>query len=137
LKNIYHADLKLKKYIQNSVKVYDSVMKYVFLAIFVLIAAQPVQAKVCDMNDAQNSGHSQHGSMHDTSDTGMDCCEGDASGMDENCSMEQCGTYAAGMTAIKPSLLNLVFNTGSQQFISAVDAPMHSSSSPPFRPPIS
>jgi len=112
-------------------------MKYVFMAIFVLIAAQPVQAQGCDMHDAQNSGHSQHGNMHETNDTGMDCCDGDASGMDEGCSMEQCGTYAVSMTAIKPSLVSLIFNTDSQQFISAVDAPLHRSSSPPFRPPIS
>ncbi len=43
-------------------KMYDCVMKYVFLAIFVLIASQPMQVSSCDMQNAQQT--SQHGS-HD------------------------------------------------------------------------
>jgi len=112
-------------------------MKYVLLAMFVLFAAQPVQAAACDMHDGQNSSHSQHDNMHGGNDTGMDCCKGETSGMDESCSMEQCAACPAGLTAIKPSLAKVIFISDSQQFLAASDAPLCRFKSPPFRPPIS
>ena len=112
-------------------------MKYVLLAMFVLFAAQPLQASVCDVHDGQGSVHSQHGNMHDDNNPGMDCCGDDASGMSDSCSMEQCGTCLAGMSAVKPSLVNVIFNTGSEQYLPISDAPNCSFKSPPFRPPIS
>ena len=54
-------------------------MKYVLLAIFVLIAAQPLQASYCDICDGQDSGQSQHGNMNestmDNDMQDMDCCD--------------------------------------------------------------
>jgi hypothetical protein len=112
-------------------------MKYVLLAIFVLFAAQPVQASACDMHDGQSSAHSQHGNMHDNSDHGIDCCDNDGADVGDGCSMEQCGTCPAGLSAVKPSVVNVIFNSDSEQYISASNAPMCRFSSPPFRPPIS
>jgi hypothetical protein len=112
-------------------------MKYVLLAMFVLFAAQPMQASACDMHDGQNIAHSQHGNMHDDKGHGMDCCDNDGTGMSDGCSMEQCGACPAGLSAVKPSVLNFIFDSSSQQYMSASNAPMCRFSSPPFRPPIS
>jgi hypothetical protein len=113
-------------------------MKYVLLAILVLFAAQPVQASACDMHDGQNSSHSQHGNMHDDNDQAMDCCADEPTDMDENCgSMDQCGACPASLAAVKPSIVSIIFNSGSNQFLAASNAPMCRFSSPPFRPPIS
>ena len=126
------------KYIQNSIKVYDSAMKYVLLAMFVLFAAQPMQAAACDMNDGQSSGHSQHANMHDNDNHGMDCCDDQPADTADGCgSMDQCGACPAGLAAVKPSIVNVIFDSGSRPLTTVADAPLCRFSSPPFRPPIS
>ena len=133
-----HNQAGLEIYIQNGIKVYDSAMKFALLAIFVLFAAQPLQAASCDMQDGQINIHSQHGNMHDDNGDGMDCCDDDPVGTDDGCSsMSQCGTCPAGLAAVKPSLVNVIFNTDSQQYLTTGDAPACRFSTPPFRPPIS
>ena len=126
----------LKNYLQNSLKVYDSAMKYIFLAIFVLLAAQPVQAESCDMQDGQSNPHSQHGNMQDNDNHGMDCCDKSPTDTDKGCeSMDQCGAVA--LAAVKPSNVSVLFNTTSQSYLAFSEAPAYRISSPPFRPPIS
>lgn len=113
-------------------------MKFVLLAIFVLFAAQPLQAASCDMHDGQNSVHGQHGDMHDDNAHGMDCCDDNPADTDDGCnSMSQCGACPAGLAAVKPSLVNVIFSTASQQYFTFGVAPSCRFSSPPFRPPIS
>ncbi len=117
-------------------------MKFVLLAIFVLFAAQPLQASPCDMCDGQNASHSQHGDMHDGdmdhSDMGgMDCCDTDPADTGDGCgSMSHCGACTAGLTAISPSAYRAFFNSGSLQFPMVTNEPLSRYSSPPFRPPI-
>ena len=113
-------------------------MKFVLLAIFVLFAAQPLQAASCDMHDGQNSVHGQHGDMHDDNARGMDCCDDNPADTDDGCnSMSQCGACPAGLAAVKPSLVNVIFSTTSLQYLTFSEAPRHRFSSPPLRPPIS
>jgi hypothetical protein len=113
-------------------------MKYMFLAIFVLIASQPLQAAVCDTHDAQNTTHSQHGDMHDDNSEGMDCCGDDAADSGDGCgSMSHCGACPTGLVAVKPSLVNAIFNTDSQQYLMVANKPLYRFSAPPLRPPIS
>jgi len=120
-------------------------MKYVLLAIFVLSAAQPLQASYCDMCDGQDNGHKQHENMHegpmDHEMQDMDCCDhepaDDPSDSDNGCnSMSHCGTCAAGLVAVSPSASNPVFTPNSQQIPLEADEHLNISSSPPFRPPI-
>ena len=112
LKNICHADLKLKQYIQNSAKVYDSVMKYVFLAIFVLIAAQPLQASSCVRHESQQtSQHGSHGMDHGDNQS-MDCCDHDPAVPSDNCdSMSQCGVGTVSVVASDYLSVNAFFNS--------------------------
>jgi len=112
-------------------------MKFVLLAIFVLFAAQPLQASPCDMCDGQNASHSQHGDMHDGDMGGMDCCDTDPADTGDGCgSMSHCGACTAGLTAISPSAYRAFFNSGSLQFPMVTNEPLSRYSSPPFRPPI-
>jgi len=113
-------------------------MKYVLLAIFVLIAAQPLQATSCDMHDDQNTSHSQHANMTHDDGPAMDCCDNELADSGDGCSsMSQCGTCPAGLAAVKPSLVSVMFNTASQPYLSASNTLMCRVYSPPFRPPIS
>jgi len=117
-------------------------MKYVFLAIFILFAAQPVQATSCGMCDGHNgtmSGDSMHeDSMHDDHEQPMDCCDQDPAESGDSCdAMSHCGACVVGVVAINASTLSTFFNLESQQFLPPGDEPVSSFSSPPFRPPIS
>jgi hypothetical protein len=117
-------------------------MKYLFLAIFVLLAAQPFQASYCDMQESQEapqSGHGmQHGSMADADGTGMDCCDHDPSTPSDSCdSMSQCGACVSAVFAINPSTVITIFNVDSRLYSADINEPLSSFSSPPFRPPIS
>ena len=121
----------------NTVKVYDSVMKYVLLAIFVLFATQPLQASPCDMCDGQNLGHSQHGDMPDHDMGDMDCCDHDPAGTDDGCgSMSHCGACTAGVMVISPTVANPIFSSDSRQYSPDTGEPLSRFNSPPFRPPI-
>ena len=129
----------------HTLKVYDATMKYFLLAIFVLIAAQPLQASYCDMCDGQDSGQSQHGNMHEGSMDhemqDMDCCDhepaDDPKDSDDGCnSMSHCGACPTGLAAVSSSIINPVFTPSSQQIPLEAEEPLSISSSPPFRPPI-
>jgi hypothetical protein len=117
-------------------------MKYLFLAIFVLLAAQPFQASYCDMQDPQETSHSGHnmqdGPMMDDDGTGMDCCDHDPSTPSDSCdSMSQCGACVTAVLAITPSTVVAIFNVVSRLYSADINVPLRSFSSPPFRPPIS
>ena len=117
-------------------------MKYLFLAIFVLLAAQPFQVSYCDMQEPQETSHGghdmQHGSMADADGTGMDCCDHYPSTPDDNCeSMSQCGACVSAVLAINPSTVITIFNVDSRLYLPDTNNRLSSFSSPPFRPPIS
>ena len=121
---------------------YHTVMKYLFLAIFVLLAAQPFQASYCDMQQPQETSHDghdmQHGSMANADETGMDCCDHDPSTPSDSCdSMSQCGACVIAVFAINPSTVITIFNIDSRLYSADINEPLSSFSSPPFRPPIS
>jgi hypothetical protein len=124
------------------VKVYDSVMKYVLLAIFVLIAAQPMQVSSCDMQASQETSHSGHknnhdGPMQDNNGSGMDCCDHDPSTPSDNCdSMSDCGACTAAVVTINSSTVNAVFGLSSRLYLPDTGEPLSIFNSPPFRPPI-
>jgi len=112
-------------------------MKYIVLAIFVLFAAQPLQATSCDMHDAQDTSQSQHGQMHEDEGHAMDCCDDDPADSSDHCgSMSHCGACTAAVVAIDTSPLNVFFAASSYQHLA--NSGMHQSKfySPPFRPPI-
>jgi len=117
-------------------------MKYVFLAIFVLLAAQPFQASFCDMHGSQETSHSGHdmqdGPMMDDDGMGMDCCDHDPSTQSDNCdSMSDCGACTSAVLALTPASVIAFFNIDSHQYFSNTNGPINSFSAPPFRPPIS
>ena len=112
-------------------------MKYVLLAIFVLFAAQPVQA-ACDMHDAQNTTHGQHGNMNGDNGSGMDCCDEDPSSPSDNCdSMLHCGACAVGVASINAAIISATFDAlPAHRYAAETNGPTSRSLSPPFRPPI-
>ena len=128
--------------IRNSAKVYHIVMKYVFLAIFVLFAAQPLQASSCDMQSSQGTSHSGHdmqdGPMAEGDGAGMDCCDHDPSVPSDNCdSMSHCGACTTAVVAINSSTVNVIFSLNCRQYLAGTGEPLSRFSPPPFRPPIS
>jgi hypothetical protein len=117
--------------------VYDIEMKYVLLAIIVLIASLPVQASSCDMHTSQGTSHSQHGDMLDKSDMDMDCCDQDPLDQSDNCDpMSHCGASASGVVTIDSSPVNVAFASGLRHVITDSTHTANRFDSPPFRPPI-
>ena len=118
---------------------YDSAMKYVLLAIFVLLAAQPLRASLCDMCNDQGTTQGPHGDMHGGNmDHGnmqdMDCCDHDSN---DSCdSMSHCGACTASVIALDASLVVSVHTTASRQYLSDSGEPLNQFKPPPFRPPI-
>jgi hypothetical protein len=117
-------------------------MKFILLAIFVLFAAQPLQASPCDMGTGQDKGHSQHGNMNDTlvdheNMQDMDCCDQDPNETGDGCgSMSHCGSCPAGMAVIHPVAFGAVFDSNTQPLFNKGNEPPSRFGSPPFRPPI-
>ena len=124
-------------------------MKFVLLAFFVLIAAQPLQATYCDMHASQGTSHDQHGDMqnHHAMDTdmdmdmdtdgGMDCCDHDPSDPSDGCdAMSHCGAASAGAVTIDSTPVSVAFATNPQLHLANSGQPLTRFSSPPFRPPI-
>ena len=117
-------------------------MKYVLLAIFVLFAAQPLQASWCDMCDGQGTTLDSHDGMHDGDmDHGdmsdMDCCDSDpAKPMDGCNSMSHCGACTAGVVTLDANMAAFVFTVASRQYLPDSGEPLSRFKSPPFRPPI-
>ena len=123
-------------------------MKYVLLAIFVLFAAQPLRASLCDMHDAQGTTQGAHGDMHDSdmdhsNMQNMDCCDHDpadpvnpADSNDLCDSMSHCGAGTASAVVLNSDMITPVYTAGSRQYLSNSGAPLYWFKSPPFRPPI-
>ncbi|MGB5488443.1 MAG: hypothetical protein WBN06_13705 [Lysobacterales bacterium] len=112
-------------------------MKYVFLAIFVLIASMPVQVSSCDMHDSQQT--SQHGShdMDHDGGMGMDCCDHDPAVPSDNCdSMFHCGVCTAGVMAFSAFTINSIFKTNTRLYLPDTGEPLSNINPPPFKPPI-
>jgi len=112
-------------------------MKYVLLAFFVLIAAQPMQVMSCDMHDSQQT--SQHGS-HDMNHDGgqdMDCCDHDPSVPSDNCdAMSHCGACPAGVMAFSTFTVSTPFKTNARLYLPDTGEPLSNFNPPPFKPPI-
>lgn len=131
-----------------------------FLAIFVLLAMQPLQASFCDMCAGQKTAHTAesladmpHSDMShaDMADTGMhagmdhgdnsqtmDCCDDESSDSDAQCAeMAHCGACPAGNVAVSPSMSSALLSTATIKLDFSSDPPLYRSSSPPYRPPIS
>jgi len=123
-------------------------MKYVLLAIFVLFAAQPLRASLCDMCNGQGATESvdnhvhgsdmNHGDMQD-----MDCCDHDSADshdpLDSNdsCdSMSHCGACTASVVVLDANSAFSVYTTASRQYLSGTGEPLYRVKTPPFRPPI-
>jgi hypothetical protein len=112
-------------------------MKYVLLAIFVLFAAQPLRASLCDMSDAQGTAQSSHGDMDHGNMQDMDCCEQDPADSHDSCdSMSHCGACTASVVALNADMAISVFTVVSRQYLSDTGEPLYRIKSPPFRPPI-
>jgi len=123
-------------------------MKYVLLAIFVLFAAQPLRASLCDMYDAQGTAQGAHGDMHDGDMDhgdmqGMDCCDHDptdssdpADSNDLCNSMSHCGACTASVVALNADMAISISTLASRQYLSNTGEPLNRFKSPPFRPPI-
>ncbi len=112
-------------------------MKYVFLAIFVLLSAQPMQAMSCDMHDDQQT--SQHGShdMDHGDAQAMDCCDHDPSVPTDSCdSMFHCGACPAGVMAFSSFAINTVFIANSRLYLPDTGEPLSRFTPPLFKPPI-
>jgi len=117
--------------------VYDILMKYIFLAIFVLFAAQPFQASSCDMHDAQGISHTQHGDKQDHNMADMDCCDHDPADSSDNCdSMSHCGAGSAGFATMDSSLVNVAYTAPLPLHFAYSSQALSKFNSPPFRPPI-
>jgi len=123
-------------------------MKYVLLAIFVLFAAQPLRASLCDMCDTRGTTQSSHGDMvHSDMDHGdmqdMDCCDQDPADSDDPAdskdlcdSMSHCGASTASAVVLNTDMDTPVYTAGSRQYLSDTGEPLNRFIPPPFRPPI-
>jgi len=112
---------------------YNAAMRYIFLAIFVFLAAQPLQASPCDMHDAQGTSQAQHGDMND-----MDCCGHDSIPPSDNCDpLSHCGACTAGVVTVDFDSTIAVFATNPRLHLLDTGEPLSRFNSPPFRPPIS
>ena len=108
-------------------------MKYIFLAIFVFLAAQPLQASLCDMCDAQETSQAQHGDMND-----MDCCDQEPDGSSDNCDpMSHCGACTAGVVAVSADTAGTAIAISTHRYQPGTAEFLHRVNPPPFRPPIS
>ena len=112
-------------------------MRYIFLAIFVFLAAQPLQASSCDMQSGQDMSHGQHGDMQHENEGGMDCCDPDPSNPSGGCdSMSHCGASAAAGVTIDTSPVGVAHPASSHDHLANSGHPLSCFKSPPFRPPI-
>lgn len=112
-------------------------MRYILLAIFVLIASQPVQVFSCDMQNAQQSA--QHGS-HDMGHDGgqkKDCCDHDPGMPTDHCNpVFHCGAHSMGVMVFDASTLDVPFIPGDNLDLPDDGEPLSFFTPPPFKPPI-
>lgn len=126
-------------------------MKYVLLAIFVLLSAQPSRASLCDMEAAakvasehitgMNHSGINHDNMVDHQMAGgmsdMDCCDGEAKDSNHQCdSMAHCGACTAGVMTLAGGISIFSPIDSPRQNITDSDAPLRKFKLPPYRPPI-
>ena len=127
-------------------------MKYVFLAIFVLIASMPVQVSSCDMHDAQETpqqvsagmdhaimdhANMDHGTMDQVVKQGNDCCDHDPAVPSDNCdSMLDCGVCTAGVMAFSAFSIAKIFKVHGRLYLPDTGEPLSRFNPPPFKPPI-
>jgi len=112
-------------------------MKYVFLAIFVLIAAQPAQHMSCNMHDSQQTSHSDTQPMDHSGGQIMDCCDHDPAMPSHNCdSMSHCGASSVGVMAFSSIAVNVLFSSNPRLYLSDTGEPLSRFKSPPYKPPI-
>lgn len=112
-------------------------MKYIFLAIFVLLAAQPVQVTACTMHDAQES--TQHGSLDMDHDGGqkMDCCDHEPGVPSDQCNpIFHCGAHSLGVLAFDAFTPSALFMPGDRLDLPDTGEPLSNYTPPPFKPPI-
>jgi hypothetical protein len=112
-------------------------MKHVILAIFILIAVQPVQASLCAMDMDMGM---EHGAQHemDTDGSHPDCCDNDKQGPSGPCDPQMhCGAAPAGVAVLDlgPDSATVPVAGLLPSFRTKPLSP--SFDSPPFRPPIS
>lgn len=112
-------------------------MKYVLLTIFVLFAAQPLQASLCDTGNDQGTAQGTHGDMHHGDMHDMDCCDHNPADANDSCgSMSHCGACTASAVALNLDMAISVYTMGSRQYLSDTGEPIYRFRTPPFRPPI-
>jgi hypothetical protein len=113
-------------------------MKLLAVILVLMIAAQPVQAGICDMTQSDGQTDMHAGMQHDGGDaaSGHDCCEPDGSDQGSGCDNRvQCGSCAAGLAGIS-SLQGPVATPVATHLVLLGDgriSPSHAA--PPFRPP--
>jgi hypothetical protein len=116
-------------------------MKLLAVLLIIMIAAQPVQARFCDMEpsgDAATHAGMQHHATTD-SDQGHDCCgpeHGDTDSGTKDCNGSACGFCVAGLSAAVTAGQTLPAWTASQQFVISRGDLATRHPSPPLRPPI-
>lgn len=120
---------------------YYVAMKYIFLAIFVLLAAQPMPVSSCDMHDSQQASHSGSSDMnHDMDqdmDQNMDCCDHEPSTPVDPCgSMSHCAACPSGVMAISSILVSEVFKTHARVYQPDTGELLSITNPPLFKPPI-
>jgi hypothetical protein len=106
-------------------------MKYVFLAIFVLLSAQPLQASFCDMETAQTIHHEHSEDGHK-----MDCCDDPTEADDECATMDHCGGCTIGTLSVGTSSMSMNFMVGTRQCHPDYDNKLSNINAPPLKPPI-
>jgi len=110
-------------------------MKHVILAIFILIAVQPVQASLCAMDLDMD-----HGAQHemDTDRSHPDCCDNDKQDPTGSCDPQMhCGAAPASLAVLDVSADSATIPVAGHP-PSFKNRPLSPSfDSPPFRPPIS
>jgi hypothetical protein len=112
-------------------------MRYVLLAIFVLLASQPVQVTACDMHDArQNAQHGTHDMGHGGGQK-MDCCDHDPGMPPDHCNpVFHCGAQSVGVMAFNALTVSVMFVPGDPLDLPDTGDPLSNFSPPPFKPPI-
>jgi hypothetical protein len=117
-------------------------MKLLAVLLIIMIAAQPVQARFCDMEpsgDAATHAGMQH---HATTDSAQahDCCDPERSDTDSGTSdcngNASCGFCVAGVSAALIPGQTLPAWTAGQQFVISKGDLATRHPAPPLRPPI-
>jgi hypothetical protein len=112
-------------------------MKYVFLAIFVLLAAQPMRVSPCDMHAPQQTSHHGSHDMDNDHGKGMDCCDHDPSVPADGCdSMSHCGACPSAVMAFSSVTFIMLSLNNSRMYLADTGEPLSKFDPPLFKPPI-